>query len=88
METKAYGDRCGNGPCCDIPDTNRGHYQIQQNIYAAILAEYYNVHVGKMTLLQLHPSQDDYVEHDVPFERDVVEAIFATRHTECAGKVK
>ena len=84
MEKTAFRDRRGSPPCDGVVDTNYGHYLIQQNIYAGMLSRHYGVEVARMVLLQLHPDQEGYVEHEVPFMRDVTAAIFEQRLADVA----
>lgn len=62
----------GKHPFDTLWDTNFGHYSIQQGTYAALLRLNYGIDVGSMTLLQLHPNFDGYIEHDVPDLREQI----------------
>ena len=84
MEKVAFRDRRGSPPCDGVADTSYGHYLIQQNIYAGILSRHYGVEVARMVLVQLHPDQEGYVEHEVPFMREVTAAIFEQRERDVA----
>ena len=64
------------------PTSLRRHYYVQQNIYAGILRRSYGVDVSRMVLLQLHPGQTGYIEHEVPRLDHVADAIFAEREAE------
>ena len=57
----------GLPPCDFLVDNQWSHYTCQQNIYALILKERYNVHLSSMHLLQLHEGQQDYVDIEIPF---------------------
>lgn len=57
----------------------------QQNLYAAILSDYYGVKVDRMVLLQLHPGQQTYVEHEVPDMKEEIGIVFAQRREEVAA---
>lgn len=56
--------RTGLAPFEDLPDTTFGHYCVQQNIYAWILREFYDINLEGVYLLQMHPKLDTY--HFVP----------------------
>lgn len=74
---------------CDVSYfvSNR-HYIAQQGTYRAILGEYYGIKVDRMILLQLHPDQDDYVEHEVPILDEEVRIIFEQRREEVRAMKK
>ena len=55
--------------------------QVQQNLYREMLKSY-GVDVVRMVLLQLHPDQEGFVEHEVPHLPEVVAAIVEERLAE------
>ena len=55
--------------------------QVQQGLYKHLLKGY-GVDVRRMTLLQLHPDQEGFVEHEVPDLPEVVAAIVEERLAE------
>jgi ATP-dependent exoDNAse (exonuclease V) beta subunit len=61
-------------PCIsEMPDTNFWHYTLQLNIYRYILESKYGRQVSGLYLVQLHPDEDNYVIHEVPFLPDLDE---------------
>lgn len=73
---------CGKSPFEDVPNTNYGHYALQQSIYSELLSRHYGVEISKMILLQVHPNQQSYRVHEVRDLRDKVRTIFADREKE------
>lgn len=55
--------------------------QVQQGLYKHLLKSY-GVDVRRMVLLQLHPDQPGFVEHEVPDLPEVIAAIVEERLAE------
>ena len=56
----------GLGALSRLPHANFYHYALQQNVYAEILRQRYDVEVAEMNLLVLHPRHGAYQVHNVP----------------------
>ena len=69
-EGECFG-RYGSGPCASLIDNRWSHYAAQQNLYATILADRYDIEISSMWLLQLHESRISYTIIELPFFRDV-----------------
>ena len=62
-----------------IPDTNYWHYALQLNVYAALLEKNYGKTIKDLRLVVLHPNQTFPVVVSLPWLRDEVAALFASR---------
>ena len=62
-----------------LPDTNYWHYSLQLNIYKAILIKKYNMQVGKLYLVALHPDNVNYIRIPVVDLQNEVEMLFNER---------
>ncbi|KAK3246122.1 hypothetical protein CYMTET_44343 [Cymbomonas tetramitiformis] len=60
-----YGRMCKT-PLSHLPDTAYTHYVLQQNMYAHLLREQYDMRVDEMYLVRFHPTIDDYQLVPVP----------------------
>ena len=65
-----FGKR-GVGPCEELSDNPFNRYAAQQNLYAALLLDCYNMQLTSMSLVQLHEKQDTYGVHSVPWLIDM-----------------
>jgi len=75
-EIKTFGfGKKGIGPMSDKADCNYEHYSLQLNIYKYLLERSYNIIINRMTLVILHPNQDDYELHEVPVNKAAVREI-------------
>lgn len=63
IDTQGYGK--GVGLCSEVPDCNYQHYSLQLNIYKYLLERCYGLIVVRMTMVILHPKQDDYIAFEV-----------------------
>lgn len=62
----------GLGGLSHLEDSSYVHYCLQQNLYRFILERNYGMKVRKMSLVVLHPDNDDYMVLDVPrMEKEV-----------------
>lgn len=75
-------DKWGIGVCSTIPNTNYGHYMIQQNAYKYILKICYGIEVDKMYLAQFHPLLNEYNMIEVEDQYDILDAMFKARIAE------
>ena len=62
-----------------LPDTNYWHYALQLNTYKAILMEKYEMKVGNLYLVVLHPENDRYLRITVPDLQNEVKILFNDR---------
>lgn len=85
LEMDAKDGKWGKPPFQTVSNTNWGHYVVQQNVYAAMLDQYYGVPVAKMYLLVLHPNHRSFEFVQVPDVRRQVDVAFAERRIEVAG---
>ena len=51
------------------------HYTAQQNLYARILARNYDMTVGRIYLVQLHPDLPSYKSFQVPLLPELAESM-------------
>ena len=70
-EAGAMFNKHGLPPCDFLVDNAWSHYAMQQNIYAAILADRYGMELKSIHLLQLHEKQTHYNLIPIPFFKDV-----------------
>ena len=73
----AHFRRYGKTPCDDLLDNKFNHYAAQQNLYALILKDNYDIHVKSLSLVQLHEDRVTYAVHEVPFFTEVARAMIA-----------
>ena len=59
-------NKFGKPPCAELVDNTFSKYSLQQNLYAAILYDSYNITVKSMRLVQLHERQNKYILHVIP----------------------
>lgn len=66
----------GNHPATEhLPATNFWQYSLQQNIYKYILEKHYDVTVGSLHLVIMHPNQTTYKKMKVPLMTDTIDDI-------------
>lgn len=66
--TSKYGDVIHKRmykPFNNLDDCNFNHYQLQLNFYRHVLETLYDKKVKNMTLVILHPNQENWEEHEV-----------------------
>jgi hypothetical protein len=72
------GKKYGKPPLDKVQDCNYGHYSLQLNIYKFLLEKHFGVLIEKMTLVILHPNQDDYIEIEVlPIDKSIIECVLS-----------
>lgn len=69
----------GLPPFEGLPNTNFGHYTVQQNAYAWILRRHYGIDVKRMLLLQVHHTLNAPEVHELKDIRDAVETCMLRR---------
>ena len=62
-----------------IPDTNYWHYALQLNTYKYILIHKYNMNVGNLYLVVLHPENKSYLRIQIPNLTTEINQLFAER---------
>ena len=67
--------RTGVYPCDALLDNRFNHYVMQQNLYAVILRDHYDVRVESMWLVQLHADRSSYCMVSVPDMMDIATAV-------------
>ena len=58
--------RYGMIPCHRLPDNRFNQYALQQNLYAVLLSDCYNIRLASMSLVQFHETQKTHKMHTVP----------------------
>ena len=71
----AFFGRYGRHPCNLMIDNACNHYVCQQNLYAEILRDCYQIQLTSMHLLQLHENQETYKMITVPRHLDIARAM-------------
>lgn len=79
IKTTAYRGKKGFGPMSDKEDCNFEHYSLQLNIYKYMLVNFFGKNITRMSLVILHPNQDDYLLLDVTDNQRAVEQIMQAR---------
>jgi len=69
----------GLSPLEHLPDTNYWHYTMQLNVYKWILETYYNVEVGDLYIVILHPDNSSYRRMRLNIMKDEVEDMIECR---------
>ena len=77
----SHFQRFGRSPCDQLLDNKFNHYVAQQNLYAVILADDYNMQLSSMWLCQLHKTHADYHMMEVPHLFDMARRML----NECAS---
>jgi hypothetical protein len=61
------------------------HYTVQLQLYKMLLEANYNVVIDSMSIVGLHPSQENYIKYDVAWEPKRMRLIVAHRKS-CIAK--
>lgn len=69
----------GLSPLEHLPDTNYWHYTMQLNVYKWILEKYYNIEVGDLYIVILHPDNTSYKKMRLNIMNDEVEDMIECR---------
>lgn len=80
MEDKNSFGEMGFEPFSNLPNTNLGHYTVQQNAYAHILRKYYGIECSSLSLVQIHPSIETYKIWHLPIMKESTADVFARRY--------
>ena len=76
INKEGYKGKKGKGIFSHLDDCNFTTYCIQLNIYRHYLETNYGEEIEYMALVILHPTNDDYIEMEVPFMQEEVEALW------------
>jgi hypothetical protein len=57
--------KTGKGMLAHLPDANYFHYSLQLNLYAYLLAKYYDIVCRDLTIVVFHPSNKTFLEFNV-----------------------
>ena len=79
-EGRCFG-RYGKLPCNFLLDNTFNRYVMQQNLYAAILHDCYDIHCATMWLVQIHPNRANYTAIAIPSHVDVAKEMLETVST-------
>ena len=82
IERVGFRGRKGKPPFDTLPDTNFGHYTVQQNLYRLLLYHWYGVDVRRLVLVQLHPQIEAFQEHEVPIMTEATNKVLMERARE------
>lgn len=85
MKTEGFRGECGHPPLQALPNTNLGHYTLQQNVYTWMLEQKYGIKVASMCLVQVHPDIPTFKEHALPRIDREVDLIMAKRRERVAA---
>jgi hypothetical protein len=88
MKKEAFRNECGFPPLQRLPNTNLGHYTLQQGVYTWMLEQKYGIKVASMCLVQVHPSLGAFQEHMLPrFDAEIATIMAARRARVEAGEL-
>jgi len=77
---KSNWNRYAHTECINhLPDANFWHYSLQLNIYKGILEKNYNIKIGEMYIVCLHPVNDTYQIFKIPELKEEVKELFLFR---------
>lgn len=79
MEVESRWKEKGTGFFSSVPNTNHGHYRVQQSMYSYMLRKNYGIEVTTMRLLQVHPTLSTYKEWLLEELKDEAAAAFQAR---------
>lgn len=65
----------GIGPMKNRDHCNYQHYSLQLNIYKYLMEKHYNIKIKKMSLIILHPDQEDWEEYIVDHMYEIDEVV-------------
>lgn len=79
IKMTAFRGKKGTGPMSNKQDCNYEHYSLQLNVYKYLLSNNFGEKIARMSLVILHPNQDDYILLDVADNQTAVESIMQER---------
>lgn len=89
MKKVGFNNERGYAPFDKLPNTNYGHYIVQQNVYTWMLETHYGLRISSMCLVQVHPDLAAFAEHPLPRITAAVEAAMEARRARvAAGELK
>lgn len=84
LKTDGFKGRTMKAPFEHLPDTNLGHYAVQQSAYAWMLENKYGIVVKDMYLLQVHPTINTFNEVRLHHMRDKMDIVMGKRRERVA----
>jgi hypothetical protein len=79
IEQKNSFREMGYEPFDDLPNTNHGHYLVQQNAYAHILRKLYDIECASLSLVQIHPDLPTFKVWPLRIMKEETAEIFKRR---------
>jgi len=87
IETKTSFGETGKGsfggagkkPFDKLPNTNHGHYTVQQNCYAHMLRKHYGIECATLSLVQIHPDLPTFKVWPLQIMKEETAEIFKRR---------
>lgn len=76
ISKEGFKGKKGKGPFSNLPDCNFITYSIQLNIYRRYLENKYGKEIESMSLVVLHPNNDDYILIEVDFMNEEIDALW------------
>jgi|688.fasta_scaffold00883_2 hypothetical protein len=81
IETKTSFGETGYEPFKYLPNTNHGHYTVQQNAYAHMLRKHYGIDCASLSLVQIHPDMPTFKVWPLQIMQEETAEIFKRRFT-------
>jgi hypothetical protein len=69
----------GYQPFDNLPNTNFGHYTVQQNAYAFMLSKHYGIECASLSLVQIHPDMPTFKTWPLRIMQEETAEIFKRR---------
>lgn len=69
----------GYDPFNNLPNTNFGHYTVQQNAYAHMLRKHYNIECASLSLVQIHPDLPTFKVWPLRIMKEEIAEVFKRR---------
>jgi hypothetical protein len=79
IETKTSFGETGKKPFDKLPNTNHGHYTVQQNCYAHMLRKHYGIECATLSLVQIHPDLPTFKVWPLQIMKEETAEIFKRR---------
>ncbi len=79
IETKTSFGETGYEPFEKLPNTNHGHYTVQQNAYSHMLRKNYDIECASLSLVQIHPDLPTFKVWPLQILKEETAEIFKRR---------
>ena len=79
LKMSGFAGQTGYAPFDTLQNTNYSHYILQQNAYTKLLEKSYGVKISSMSLVQVHPEIEEFIEWALPRLDAELEQVFAER---------